>query len=104
MIYIKLKKGMAKCGESKQEAVSDGYKYYIGKPCKRSHKKEMDNGKLALGVRFTASGNCYTCHHQSSRKAANKKLYGEGKGSTHRKRIEDLQLARELGIDVSELE
>lgn len=79
--------------------LSDG-KHELGVLCSRGHRVWDEDGKLLeKSVRFSANRSCVVC----ARQTAKKPLRGDPAESIPRRRLEDLKLAKELGISVEDL-
>lgn len=89
----------AECAESLGSAESLGVKYYVGSHCKNGCLFVDDNDNKVNGsVRYTNGRACIEC----SRKRGQSRRLIHSSGAS--KRIEDIKLAKELGISVDELE
>lgn len=79
--------------------LSDG-KHELGVLCSRGHRVWDGDGKLLeKSVRFSANRSCVVCARQTAKKS----LREDPAESIPRRRLEDLNLAKELGISVDEL-
>lgn len=94
--------GVFDAGESRKEAIELGLKLYIGKSCEYGHYAQTETGEKINGTLRRTSGDCVRC---SSRRTSNVRHNDnmELHSNEARKRIEDIKMARELGISVDDL-
>ncbi|AUR98418.1 hypothetical protein NVP1250O_80 [Vibrio phage 1.250.O._10N.261.55.E11] len=75
-------------------------KYKLGVLCSRDHRAYTENGtSLEKSIRFSKNNTCVVC----ARQAAKKPLRGNPSEGKARRRLEDLKLAKELGVSVDDL-
>lgn len=93
--------------ESMSEAVEVGAKYYIGGPCHRKCQHYTpDKAKVNGAVRYVKCRSCVKCAAETQKERTRKRLSddnGDVSRVEARKRLEDIALAKELGISVDDL-
>lgn len=85
--------------KTREDALNAGAKYFIGSLCNRGH---LLTSKAPMSLRYASNNECVKCGIINSKKIAmkNKSLEIDSKA---RHAIEDIMLARELGISVDDL-
>ncbi len=87
---------------NKENAMYLNSKYYLGNLCLSGHKAVLPSGdRINKSIRRLDSGACYMCLILYAREHNNKT--GSDTTNETRKRIEDIKLAKELGVSIDDL-
>lgn len=84
-----------------------GDRFYLGAMCHKRHPAIKSDGKtVSYSLRYTSNCTCVICGLSSRKSNIRKSMKSEDQSTCSaevRRRIEDICLAKELGIDVEDL-